>query len=100
MLEQLKSTRVRTIDAQEQEIVESRISLFDVLIVLARGKWIWIAAFIGFGILGWAITFLMPISYRAETDILPPQQPTSTAALLSTQLGGLMSLAGGGGLGL
>jgi len=101
MLEQLKSTRVRTIDAQEQETVESRVSLFDVLIVLARGKWIWIAAFFVFGILGWAITFLMPVTYRAETDILPPQQPTSTAALLSSQLGGLMSLAGaGGGLGL
>jgi tyrosine-protein kinase Etk/Wzc len=99
MLEQLKSTRVRTIDTQET--VESRISLFDVLIVLARGKWIWIAACFAFGILGWAITYLMPVEYRAETDILPPQQPTSTAALLSSQLGSLVGLAGAqGGLGI
>lgn len=104
MLEQLKSTRVRTIDTPDtdtEDTVESRVSFFDVLIVLARGKWIWIAACIGFGLLGWAITFLMPVEYRAETDILPPQQPTSTAALLSSQLGGLMSLAGAqGGLGI
>lgn len=96
MLEQLKSTRVRSIEPQEGP--ESRISLFDILIVLARRKWVWIGWCLGFGLLGLGVSYLLPVEYRAETDILPPQQATSSAALLGNQLGSLMGFASQGAL--
>lgn len=95
MLEQLKSTRVRAIEPPD--IPEARVSIFDILIVLARRKWLWILCCLGCGLLGLGISYLIPVEYRAQTDILPPQQATSSAALLTSQLGNLMGLAGGQG---
>lgn len=42
-----------------------------------------------FGVLGLAFSYLIPVTYKANVKILPPQQSQSTASAIMSQLGGL-----------
>jgi tyrosine-protein kinase Etk/Wzc len=82
---------------------EEEVSLLDLLIVLAKHKKLvigfpFIAAVIAAG-----VSLVLPNRFTATARIVPPQQSSSGAAALLTQLGGALgSLAGaaGGALGI
>ncbi|HEX3437787.1 MAG TPA: Wzz/FepE/Etk N-terminal domain-containing protein [Pseudacidobacterium sp.] len=71
---------------------DDEISLLDLLIVLARRKWIIAKVAIGFGLIALIISLLLPKKYTAETTVLPPQQNSSLASSVMSQLGNLGSL--------
>jgi tyrosine-protein kinase Etk/Wzc len=78
---------------------EDKVSLLDLLVVLAERKRIVILTTVGFAILAILASLLLPVRYTATTTLLPPQQNSSLASALTAQLGslgGLASLAGGG----
>jgi len=78
---------------------EDEISLLDLLIVLAKHKWIVLGApFVG-AIAAAIISLLMPNIYTGTTRILPPQQSASAASTLLSQLGGAIGGLAGGALG-
>ena len=76
---------------------ESDISLMDIALTLAKHKKKILTYPVVFGIAGLVVSFLLPVVYRANTTILPPQQSQSTASAMLSQLGGL---AGGAGAAL
>ncbi|MFZ6849901.1 GumC family protein [Undibacterium sp. RuRC25W] len=80
-----------------EEDEEDGISIMDILLTLAKHKKKIIAYPIAFGVAGLAISMVLPITYRANTNILPPQQNQSTASGMLSQLSGL---AGGAGAAL
>jgi uncharacterized protein involved in exopolysaccharide biosynthesis len=81
---------------------DNEISLLDLLIELGERKGIifWITAV--FAILAIVISLLLPARYTATVTLMPPQQNSSMAAALVSQLGNLGGMAGlaGGSLGL
>jgi uncharacterized protein involved in exopolysaccharide biosynthesis len=81
---------------------EDEISLLDLLIVLARHKRLIITMTLAFGGIGVLIALLLPKRYTAMTTVLPPQQNSSMAGALASQLGSLGAMASlaGGSLGL
>jgi tyrosine-protein kinase Etk/Wzc len=81
---------------------EDEISLLDLLIVLANRKGLILkvtAACLGLGLL---LALILPKRYTATATVLPPQQNSSMANALASQLGSLGAMASlaGGGLGL
>ena len=71
--------------------------VFDLLLILARSKR-FILIFTGSVTVVVAVyTMLLPLRYTADTSFIPPQQSSSSSALLSqvSGLGSLSSLAGG-----
>ena len=72
---------------------EDEISLLDLLIVLANRKGLIVkitAACLGLGLL---LAFVLPKRYTAEATVLPPQQNSSMAGALASQLGNLGAMA-------
>lgn len=65
------------------------------LVLAARKRFIFLFSLIA-AVLTTIIVLLVPQTYTATATMLPPQKESSTSALLG-QLGGLASLAGGGG---
>jgi tyrosine-protein kinase Etk/Wzc len=80
---------------------EDEISLLDLLITLASRKWMIVKITAVFGIVALLISLVLPKRYTAEAIVLPPQQNSSFASTLASQLGGgltsLAALAGGAG---
>jgi tyrosine-protein kinase Etk/Wzc len=77
------------------DIMDDEISLLDLAIVLARHKKSILAAPLIAGVIAFVMTFVIPVTFTAETKILPPQQQQSSAAtLLASQLGALGGMAG------
>jgi tyrosine-protein kinase Etk/Wzc len=70
----------------------NKISLLDLLIVLARRKWLILKFTFGFGLIALIIALLLPKSYTALTTVLPPQQNSSLSSALMSQIGNLGSL--------
>ncbi|WP_449258345.1 GumC family protein [Chlorobium limicola] len=90
MPEQLPDRPVQT-----DELAKDEISLLDLAIVLARHKKSILAAPIIASIITYLLTLAIPVTYTAETKILPPQQQqSSAAAMLASQLGALSGMAG------
>ena len=82
---------------------ENEISLLDLLIVLANRKGLIFGIVLLFGAIGVLLALLLPKRYTAVATVLPPQQNSSMANALASQLGSLgamASLAGGGSLNL
>ena len=81
---------------------DDEISLLDLLIVLAERKRIilWVTA--SFALLAIIISLILPKRYTATVTLLPPQQNSSMASALTSQLGNLggMAALAGGSLGL
>jgi uncharacterized protein involved in exopolysaccharide biosynthesis len=85
------------------EPAEDEISLLDLLIVIARFRWVIVKIAVCITVAAVIISFLLPIRYTASTSILPPQQGSSAGSSLLSQLGSLgsvASLAGSSSLGL
>ncbi len=78
------------------------ISILDLLIVLAERRRIILLVTATFAVLSIVISLLLPKWYTASAVLLPPQQNSSLSSLLSSQLGGLGSVAAlaGGSLGI
>jgi uncharacterized protein involved in exopolysaccharide biosynthesis len=77
-----------------------RLDMLDVLLILARRKWLILAWALAGLIIATIAIFRAPTLYKAEGTIMPPQQEQSSAALLS-QLGALTAFANvGSNLGL
>ena len=72
------------------------LSVIDLLIVLAEGKRIIFAVTAGFAILAIILSLIMPKSYTATITLLPPQENNSMGSSLSSQLGSMAALLGGG----
>jgi uncharacterized protein involved in exopolysaccharide biosynthesis len=70
-------------------IDRSEISLIELLAVLLRRKRFICIATMGMGVVSAAVACLLPVSFKAEATILPPQQQQSSLAALAGSIGGL-----------
>jgi len=89
----LRSTRFYRQPLHRPPDREDEISLLDLLIVLANRKGLIVkitAACLGLGLL---LAFVLPKRYTAEATVLPPQQNSSMAGALASQLGSLGAMA-------
>lgn len=89
------------VEARLSVIQDNEISLLDLLIVLAERKQLILKVTAVFAILAIVISLLLPKRYTAMVTLLPPQQNTSLASALTSQLGnlgGIAALAGGSSL--
>jgi uncharacterized protein involved in exopolysaccharide biosynthesis len=68
------------------------ISLLDLLIVLARRKWLIFKITISIALIALIVSLFLPKSYTAMTTVLPPQQNSSLSSTIMSQLGNLGSL--------
>jgi tyrosine-protein kinase Etk/Wzc len=89
ILEPFEDTRVAY--ATERD---TRVTLLDILIILVQRKWVWIGSAAVCGLMALALGLILPVEYRAETDILPPQRPTSSASMLMGQVGSILGMGG------
>ena len=74
---------------------DDEINLMDLVLVIAKHNRFIIKLTGAVAVFAVAISLIMPNIYTAKTVILPPQQSSSVASMLMSQLGGLASLAGG-----
>jgi len=83
-------------------VSDDEISLLDLLQVLAERKRLIFTVTAVFMVLAALISLILPQRYTATITLLPPQQSSSLAGALASQLGGLGGVAAlaGGGLGL
>jgi tyrosine-protein kinase Etk/Wzc len=86
----------------EQEILNEEpqkkfeIDLLDILLVLAKRKWLIFRTTLAAMVLTALVLLLIKNSYSSTAVILPPRQEQSISNLLSGQLGSLAALGGGG----
>jgi tyrosine-protein kinase Etk/Wzc len=78
---------------------DNEVDLLDLLIVLAKRKWLIVKVTLGAAAIAAIVSFLIPNRFTATATIMPPQQTQSTSAMLMSQLAGsglgsLASLAG------
>ena len=73
---------------------EDEVSLLDLLIVLAKHKWLVLGFPFAAAVLAAGVSLLMPNVYTATARILPPQQGQTAAAAMLNQLGALTGAAG------
>lgn len=78
------------------------VSVLDLLIVLAERKRLIFYVTAAFTILAIVVSLILPQRFTAIATLLPPQQSSSLAGALASQLGGMGSVAAlaGGSLGL
>ena len=74
------------------------LSFIELLIVLAKHKMLILFFPLAAVVLAFAISSVMPKTYRANTKLLPPQQAQSGAAALLSQLGGVAGALASSGL--
>jgi len=92
------TTEIRHFDTQTvppsalHDEQNNEISLLDLLIVLARRKWLFLKFTFGFALIALIISLLLPKRYTALTTVLPPQQNSSLSSALMSQIGNLGSL--------
>jgi tyrosine-protein kinase Etk/Wzc len=72
------------------------LSVIDLLIILAEGKRIIFVVTAGFAIVAIVLSLILPKSYTATVTVLPPQENNSMGSALSSQLGSMAALLGGG----
>jgi uncharacterized protein involved in exopolysaccharide biosynthesis len=71
---------------------DDEISILDLLIILARRKWLIFKITISIALIALVVSLLLPKRYTAVTTVLPPQQDSSLSSSIMSQLGGLGSL--------
>lgn len=77
---------------------DDKISVLDLLIILAARKRLIASIVMGFAVAAVVISLILPKRYTATLTVLPPQQNSSIGAALASQLGnmgGIAALAGG-----
>jgi tyrosine-protein kinase Etk/Wzc len=86
-------------DLITQPVVEETLDFLDILLVLTHRRRMIAAVTMSAFCAGVLLSFLLKPKFTAKAIILPPQQQTSSSALLS-QLGSLSSMGGAAALGL
>jgi tyrosine-protein kinase Etk/Wzc len=92
------TTEIRHFDTQTvppsalHDEQNNEISLLDLLIILARRKWLILKFTFGFALIALIISLLLPKRYTALTTVLPPQQNSSLSSALMSQIGNLGTL--------
>jgi len=76
---------------------DDSVNLLDLALVFAARKWFIVLFSFSVAVLMAVIVLIMPVTYTATTTMLLPQKEESSAMAMLGQLGGLASLAGGGG---
>ncbi len=71
---------------------DDEISLLDILIILARRKWLIFKITAACLIVGLVTALILPKTYTAITTVMPPQQNSSLSSALMSQIGSLGSL--------
>jgi tyrosine-protein kinase Etk/Wzc len=71
---------------------DDEISLLDILIILARRKWLIFKITAAFMLVALVTVLIMPKIYTATTTVMPPQQNSSLSSALMSQIGSLGSL--------
>lgn len=74
------------------------ISVLDLLIVIGKSKGLIASVTLLGALLASIASLFLPIWYTVSLTLLPPQQTSPMAAILSSQLGGAAALAGGLGM--
>ena len=74
---------------------DDQISLLDVLILLAKRKFVVVGLPFVVALIAAGYSLLLPNIFTANTRILPPQGQPGAAAMLAQQLGGIAGLVGG-----
>lgn len=89
-------------NAESSSSPDNEVSVLDILIVFAERRRIilWITAVFAVGAI--IVSLLLPKRYTASVTLMPPQQNSSMASALASQLGNLNGMAAltGGGLGI
>ncbi|HWZ50012.1 MAG TPA: Wzz/FepE/Etk N-terminal domain-containing protein [Granulicella sp.] len=83
-------------DEAERQGMETKVSLMDIALVLARRKRVWLGCALGFTLVAAVYTLIVPVTYTAEADILPPQQSSSATSMLMGQMSSMLGMSGGG----
>lgn len=73
---------------------DDEISLLDLLQVIVDNLRLLVFGSLGVGVLALIVSFLIPPTYTAKTQFLPPQQQQSSASALLQSLGAMGGLAG------
>jgi tyrosine-protein kinase Etk/Wzc len=76
-----------------QEDSGDEISILDLLVILTARRRLVLKATAVFAVVGLALALLLPTRFTAKTIILPPQQGSSLASTLTSQLAGMSGLA-------
>jgi tyrosine-protein kinase Etk/Wzc len=76
---------------------DDELSVFELLIVLVKHKFLLLGLPVAAGIAGLIYSLMLPNVYTASTKLLPPQQSASASSAMLAQLGGLGSLVGAAG---
>jgi tyrosine-protein kinase Etk/Wzc len=93
----MNNARLTDVEPQDQQ--ERAMSLFPLLIVLAKRKKLILGLPLLAMITAAVVSTMLPPVFKATTKLLPPQQAQSGAAALLSQLGGMAgAVAGGAGL--
>ena len=99
--------RIQPDGLQEQEsapVSDQEVHLLDFLLMLAERRRLVVAVAASVAFVGVAVAFILPVRYTATVTIMPPQQNSSLGSSLTSELGGLSSMAAlvgaGSGLGL
>ena len=78
---------------ETQQVPDDEISLLDLLQTVVDNLRLIVFGSLGAGILALAVSFLIPPTYTARTQFLPPQQQQSSASALIQSLGSMGGLA-------
>lgn len=80
--------------AEDMQDDSPELSLLDLALVLARHKDLVFKLTAAAAIVAAAVSFALPNIYTGTTKVLPPQQSSSAAAAMLSQLGGLGGIGG------
>src|SRR5580692_4456876 len=98
----LPKSRTESEPADDQGLNDAReISILDLLIVFARRKMLILKITAAAAVVSAIVSLVLPKRYTAQVTLMTPQENSSATAILSSQLGGLGSMAalsGGAGL--
>ncbi len=83
-----------TTTPEQTDNPEDEISLLDLLQVIIDNLRLLVLGPLAVGVITLGITFLIPPTYTAKTQFLPPQQQQSSASALLQSLGAMGGLAG------
>ena len=95
-MEQTKPTFDESSDVgvREQTVGGQEVSLLDMLIVLAKRKRLIAGTTVALALLALIVCLLIPNKYKATATLLPPQQQTSLASTMASQMSSGVAVIG------
>jgi uncharacterized protein involved in exopolysaccharide biosynthesis len=88
---------IRALSPGKTSTDDESVNLLSLALVFAARKWFIILFSFSVALLTAIVVLIMPVTFTATTTMLPPQKEENTAMAMLGQLGGLATLAGGGG---